>query len=294
MRRLEAAEAARSCCRPWPGGARWSWRATRSATCRGFAFVPDPLAEGEEKKLRVAGTRRALREEMRAASRSAGGASGRGARADPRTSVVLGTAFRSARAPSRQDGAPAASTGSRQRISATRPQRERLRSRLQAVRRGAGAGRRSRPLLAAEAGAQRSAGLRGPCSGWSISGLFRARRRCSPELREEMKALIGVRAGRYALFMPALLKQRGSRDARTALVASGRGCRFPNRSRRLRVPGPPPGWPPGVRRSDGLDHQAGPVLLRIDVAERISAELRLGRPVEVRWRCRPIWRHASR
>ena len=63
-----------------------------------------------------------------------------------------------------------------------------------------------------------------------------------------------------------------SRDARTALVASGRGAGsrpLPTGSVSL---APPPGWPPGFAEAMGWI-TTGPVLLRIDVAERISAEL---------------------
>ena len=103
-----------------------------------------------------------------------------------------------------------------------------------------------------------------------------------PALRGRLKAL-GVRAGRHALFVPALLKPRAA-AMRALLWALRRGVAVPE----LPAPGlvslaPPPGWPDGCAAAMGW-LAAGPVLLRLDVAERVAAELAFAarsRPVPV-------------
>jgi ATP-dependent RNA helicase SUPV3L1/SUV3 len=92
------------------------------------------------------------------------------------------------------------------------------------------------------------------------------------ELRGRLKAL-GVRAGRHALFMPAVLKPRVA-ACRAALWALSRGVPVPS----VAAPGlvslaePPADWPEGFAPAMGWV-AAGPVLLRLDVAERVAAEL---------------------
>ncbi len=91
----------------------------------------------------------------------------------------------------------------------------------------------------------------------------------SPLLRGRLKT-IGVRAGRFALFMPALLKPRASALRAVLLAVHGGGAP-------LVVP------PPGQvsRALQGADNRlvslgfyaAGPYLLRLDVAERMAADL---------------------
>lgn len=86
-----------------------------------------------------------------------------------------------------------------------------------------------------------------------------------------MKA-IGVRAGRFALFIPALLKPRAA-AMRALLWCIAHNVPTP--------PPPPPGlvslpagteWPDGFAIALGwID--AGPSLIRLDVAERVAAEL---------------------
>jgi ATP-dependent RNA helicase SUPV3L1/SUV3 len=87
-----------------------------------------------------------------------------------------------------------------------------------------------------------------------------------------LKAL-GVRAGRFALFMPAVLKPRIALR-RAALWALARGVPVPT----LPAPGlvslaePPADWPDGFAAAMGWI-AAGPALLRLDIAERVAAEL---------------------
>ena len=92
----------------------------------------------------------------------------------------------------------------------------------------------------------------------------------APALRAQLK-LIGVRAGRFALFLPALLKPRPA-AMRARLWALYHGLELPA----LPAPGlvslPPQDWPPGFAAIAGW-LEAGPILLRLDVAERVAGEL---------------------
>ncbi len=92
-----------------------------------------------------------------------------------------------------------------------------------------------------------------------------------PALRDKLKSL-GVRAGRFALFVPDLLKPRSALCARS----SGRS------SAASRCPTcPRPAWSACLAGEDAGTAcsaasgwvQAGPVLLRLDIAERVAAEL---------------------
>ncbi len=91
------------------------------------------------------------------------------------------------------------------------------------------------------------------------------------EIRRALKT-VGVTAGRFALFLPALLKPRAAM-MRARLWALGRGLPMPETP----APGavsmtPPPAWPTGFAEAMGwLD--AGPHLIRLDIAERVAAEL---------------------
>jgi ATP-dependent RNA helicase SUPV3L1/SUV3 len=92
------------------------------------------------------------------------------------------------------------------------------------------------------------------------------------DLRGRLKGL-GVRAGRHALFMPAVLKPRVA-IRRAALWALAHGVPVPS----LAAPGlvslaeAPADWPDGYAAAMGWV-AAGPVLLRLDIAERVAAEL---------------------
>ena len=118
---------------------------------------------------------------------------------------------------------------------------------------------------------RRRPGLRGPLHRLSEAlGVVAGRQatRC-PALRGRLKAL-GVGAGRFALFMPALLKPRAAAMRARLWGAVARRGRARCRRRRSRCV--PADWPAGFANAMGWV-DAGPVLLRLDVAERVAAEL---------------------
>jgi ATP-dependent RNA helicase SUPV3L1/SUV3 len=130
------------------------------------------------------------------------------------------------------------------------------------------------PLIEAEAKAAEDAELRGH--------LFRLReflgllpggteREINPELRGKLKA-IGVRAGRFALYIPEMLKPRpmALRAQLWALKANSAVPTLPGGGLVSIVP--PREWPRGFAATMGWV-QAGPALVRLDVAERIAGEL---------------------
>jgi ATP-dependent RNA helicase SUPV3L1/SUV3 len=237
----------------------------------GFAFIPDPSAVGDEKKLVQRAARRALREEM------------------PRRVLKLETAPDTALVWTEQhrltwDGAIVARLVRGE--SALRPrvqmldsefldgsQRERLRQRLQRF-----VDDRIRtdlaPLFKAADTASASGALRGPLHRLSealgvVAGT--AQETVAPDLRGQLKAM-GVRAGRFALFMPTLLKPQAL-AMRARLWSLYQGVAVPD----LPAPGlvslgQQPDWPAGFAEAMGW-LQAGPVLLRLDIAERVAREL---------------------
>ena len=237
----------------------------------GFGFIPDPLAVGDERRLVLRAARRALRDEM--------------PRRVARLEAVADAEL--AWLPSQHiawEGTPVARL--RPGATALRPQvevldsefldgpsRERVRARMQ---RYVDAEVRDTlaPLLAVAAAGDRDPSLRGPLHrlveeiGVVVGG---SEVDLAPASRSRLKAL-GIRAGRHALFMPAALKPRAS-ARRAALWALARGMKLPE----LPKPGlvslrEPPDWPPGFAAAMGWV-AAGPVLLRLDVVERIAAEL---------------------
>jgi ATP-dependent RNA helicase SUPV3L1/SUV3 len=163
------------------------------------------------------------------------------------------------------------------------PQRERVRLRLQRFL-DQHIHDALTPLFAAAAMAERHGALRGPLHRL-IEGLGvvpgATEADVEPTLRARLKAL-DVRAGRFALFLPALLKPR-ARQVRALLWALQHNTGVPEL--------PPPSvvslssnpWPIGFAAAIGWV-KAGPVLLRLDIAERIAAELAFaarGKPVPV-------------
>ncbi|MBV8591303.1 MAG: DNA helicase [Acetobacteraceae bacterium] len=236
----------------------------------GFRFVPDPIAEGEQKRLVLRAARRALRQEV------------------PRRVAALEAAPDSSFdfAPEQRitwQGAPVARL--RPGPAAIRPlvevlesefldgpMRERVRVRLQLwadelIRRDL------RPLLQAAEHADHAADLRGPLHRLveHLGVVPGPADMITATARARLK-LLGVRAGRYALFVPDLLKPRAM-ALRARLWALRHGLAVPD----LPSPGlvslpAGPDWPPGFAADLGW-LEAGPVLLRLDVAERAGAEL---------------------
>ncbi len=237
----------------------------------GFHFLPDPLAEGQERRMVLRAARRALLNWM------------------PRRIAELEAAPDAALAWTADhkvtwDGVPVARL--RPGAGMLRPHvevrdseyldgpgRERIRRRLHAWLSQVIAADLA-PLFAAEAAAEGNAALRGPVhriieAGGVVPGATEDS--IPAALRGPLKAL-GVRAGRFALFLPAVLKPRAV-ATRAALWALQTGVATPQ----LPAPGlvslsAPSEWPPGFAAAMGWV-PAGPVMLRLDVAERVAAEL---------------------
>jgi ATP-dependent RNA helicase SUPV3L1/SUV3 len=245
----------------------------------GFAFRPDPLSEGEGRKLVLRAARRALRVEipLRVARLEAA--------EDSCFALLAGQHVA-------WDGAVVARL--RPGPSVLRPllevrdsefldgaQRERVRLRLQrfldATLRGTLA-----PLFAVASSGD--AALRGPLhrlvESMGVLAQNDAEASVPAALRAKLKAL-GVRVGRIAMFIPAMLKPQAT-GLRAALWTLRRGLPPPA----LPSPGavaiaPPADWPDGFAEAMGWV-DVGPVLLRLDIAERIAGELAWAA------RCRPI------
>jgi ATP-dependent RNA helicase SUPV3L1/SUV3 len=238
----------------------------------GFGFVPDPAAIGDEKKLVLRAARRALRAEM------------------PRRVGVVETAADDSFALTQDhrltwDGVPIArlapgATPLRPTVRVLDSEfldgaeRERIRKRLQAwLDRRIGAD--LAPLFAAEAAARASPMLRGPLHRLTeslgvIPGLDEET--LAPAVRAALRAL-GVRSGRFALFMPALLKPRAN-ALRMLLWALFRGIgttALPDAAL-VSVPADQTAWPSGFAAAAGWV-EAGPILLRLDIAEKVAGEL---------------------
>lgn len=238
---------------------------------RGFVFKPDPDTEGESRKLILRAARRALREEI------------------PRRVVALETASDTSLRLTDDhrilwDDEPVG----RLEIgtSATRPlarvldsefldgaQRERLRARLQ---RFVDARVRTdlAPLFDAVEAAAGHPDLRGALHRLSeaLGVIHQASDDDVPAEKRGRLRAVGVRAGRLALFLPTILKPRPT-AMRARLWAVRAGVAVPA----LPNPGAisltaPSDWPAGFAAAMGWV-EAGPVLIRLDIAERIAGEL---------------------
>ncbi len=237
----------------------------------GFGFVPDPNSAGDERRLVLRAARRALHAEM--PLRLA------------RLEAAPDTAF--ALLPNQRiewEGAPvarlrpgAAPLTPQVEVETSEfldgPQRERVRQRLQRMIDARIVGTLA-PLATAAAGVARDPALRGALheleQALGVAPAL-AGPPLAPALRGRLKQL-GVRAGRLALFLPALLKPRPA-ALRAQLWALWNGITVPSLPAAGLVAIPPPtDWPEDFARTLGWV-AAGPVLLRLDVAERVAAEL---------------------
>ncbi|HEX3346930.1 MAG TPA: DNA helicase, partial [Acetobacteraceae bacterium] len=237
----------------------------------GFTFIPDPLAEGDERKLVMRAARRALREEIpRRVARLESAPDG--ALALLPTLRVAWEDIPIARLrPGPSTARPLVEVMESEFLDGAK--RERVRARLQRFVDGQ-TREALAPLFAAVAAADADPAIRGHVhrllEGLGVAaGATEAE--IPPALRGRMKPL-GVRAGRFALFMPALLKPRVA-TMRAALWSLRHGVAAPA----LPAPGlvslpVPVDWPDGFAAALGWV-EAGPVLLRLDVAERVTAEL---------------------
>ncbi|MBV9654927.1 MAG: DNA helicase [Acetobacteraceae bacterium] len=237
----------------------------------GFSFFPDPRAKGDERKLVLRAARRALGKEiarrvgvLEAAPDEAFGF------ADETLSLTWDDV------PVARLGPGANALGLRADVLHSDfldgPQRERVRVRLQQFL-DAQVGRALAPLLEAGAASERSPALRGLMHRLKEGlGVLWGEPPVPGALRASLKAL-NVRVGTAAVFMPELLKPR-------AFVMRAR--LWAVRHRLPALPSLPPGgavsltppadWPPGFAQAMGWA-EAGPVLIRLDIAERIGAGL---------------------
>ncbi len=235
----------------------------------GFGFVPDPLAEGEEKKLVLRAARRALRAEMprRVAAVEAAADAAFALTGDHRL-LWDGVAIARLR-PGSSRLAPRVEVSDSEFLDGA--QRERLRMRLQAFV-DAAISVEFVPLFNAIRLAGGDPALRGPVHRLGEAlGFLPAEDEIAPELRARLKA-IGVRAGRYALFLPAMLKP-GPAAMRARLLALAQGVAMPVLPPPGKVSLPlAPDWPGGMAAALGW-LEVGPGLLRVDIAEKVAAEL---------------------
>ena len=247
----------------------------------GFAFLPDPITEGPERRLVLRAARRALHAHMPgrvlALERAGDGAF---AWTAAHRLTWDGVAIARVR-PGAAFLQPVIEVMDSEYLDA--PGRERVRVRLEGWLRGR-IGVALAPLFAAERAAAATPALRGPLhriveAGGVVAGATEAD--VAAELRARLKDL-GVRAGRYALFIPEMLKP-GAMAMRAALWAVRERVPTPS----LPHPGlvsivrpdgvkqgglAPGGWPSGFGAAMGWV-EAGPVLVRLDIAERVRAEL---------------------
>jgi ATP-dependent RNA helicase SUPV3L1/SUV3 len=259
----------------------------------GFLFQPrDEGATEEERRLVLRAARRALREEMprRVAALETAADDAFALTGDHRvtwaaTPGAVGGDLPAEVArlrPGPEPSKPAAEVLPSEFLDGA--QRERVRARIAKwvegqIARDLGA------IAAVEAKAEADGALRGPAFllrehlGIAPGG---TEREIPPDVRQKLKG-IGIRAGRFALFVPEALKPRAM-ALRAQIWALIRDIPVPT----LPPPGlvalslrpvpegevPPPHmlWPSGFAEAMGW-LPAGPVLLRLDVAERIAAEL---------------------
>ncbi len=236
----------------------------------GFRFLPDPGTQGAEKRLVQRAARRALYQEMprRIAALEAAPDSAFALTADH--GILWNGAAVARLRPGASFLRPAVEVADSEFLDG--PQRERVRLRLQAWI-GQQVNTALAPLFAAEAKAESEAALRGVLhrlveAGGVVPGATDAE--IPPALRARLRA-IGVRAGRFALAIPDLLKPRPA-AWRAALWAV-----------RARQPTPALPDPGRVSVAAGTDIEpaltalgwvpAGPVLIRPDIAERVAGEL---------------------
>jgi ATP-dependent RNA helicase SUPV3L1/SUV3 len=236
----------------------------------GLRFIPDPAAEGEERKLVLRAARRALRDEMpRRVSRLEAAPDAAFALTPDHALTWEDVAVARLR-PGPAAVRPLVEVMDSEFLDG--PARERVRLRAQRwiddqVR------AELRPLLGAVASADPDAELRGRLH-LLVEGLGVAPGEASDDdraLRGRLKA-VGAKQGRFALFVPALLKPRAA-----ALRAQLWALRHRLPTPEPLAPGlvsapPPPAWPEGFAEAMGWV-AAGPALLRLDVAELVAAEL---------------------
>ena len=237
----------------------------------GFAFVPDPITEGPERRMVLRAARRALHAHIPARVDALEQAGDEALSWRPDHRVVWNGAVIARLRPGASLLQPTVEVLESEYLDA--PGRERVRARLETWLRTQVVADLA-PLFAASAEAASFPELRGPMhrileAGGVVIGATEAE--IAAPLRARLKQ-IGVRAGRYALFLPAVLKPRAT-AMRAALWALRQRVPTPA----LPHPGlvsmsPPDVWPEGFAAAMGWI-AAGPALVRLDIAERVRAEL---------------------
>ena len=237
----------------------------------GFSFLPDPDTQGEERKLVLRAARRALREEMPRRVAALEAAPDAGFELAPDHAVLWDGVPVARLTPGMNVLRPVARVLDSEFLDGA--QRERLRVRLQRFvdeRVHADLA----PLFRAIEAGERIPGSRGLLHrlGESLGLIPNAdRETISAELRGRLRSA-GVRAGRLALFMPALLKPRAA-AMRARLWALQHGDALPELPAAGLVSLAAPGdWPSGFAAAMGWV-EVGPMLLRLDVAEQAAGEL---------------------
>ena len=271
MRRLEAAEDGEELLSAVTAGGEVVVEGHPVGHIAGFAFLPERLLEGAETKLLQRAARRALREEM------------------PRRVSILEKAsdiefMLTPEHTINWHGAPVARLKPGAALSKPNVEvldsefldgaaRERVRVRL-AFYMDTIIARDLAPLFRAVEAAAGDAALRGPLhrlleAGGVVPGATETS--VPPAIRQKLKGL-GVRAGRFALFVPDMLRPK-SALMRARLWAIQRRVPLPDL--------PAPGLVSVARAGEEADGvlgslgwlPAGPVFLRLDIAEKVAAEL---------------------
>ncbi len=235
----------------------------------GFLFHPDPATEGPERRLVLRAARRALQAWMPRRVRALeAAADGSFAWTAEHRLTWEGAAVARLR-PGASLVRPAVEVLDSEYLDG--PSRERVRVRLQRFVTEQ-IERELAPLFAAERLAADKADLRGLVHRVvEAGGVLPGATEVSGAVRGAVKQL-GLRAGRFALFLPALLKPQAA-SVRAALLALRAGVATPV----LPAPGlvslqVAPEWPAGFAAALGWV-AAGPALIRLDIAERVAAEL---------------------
>ncbi len=250
----------------------------------GFLFHPDATAETEEeRKLVLRAARRALREEIPRRVAGLEMAKDDVFSLSPNHRVLWEGHEVARLRPGSEPGKPQIEVLASEFLDGA--QRERVRARLAKWIEGILA-KELAAIAAVEAKAEADNTLRGPAfllreqlglAPGNTDGTV------TPELRQKLKA-IGIRAGRYALFLPEALKPRAmalraqlwalSRNIETPALPNAGLVALQLREAREGEENPPPpvGWPAGFAETIGW-LPAGSVLIRLDVAERIAGEL---------------------
>jgi ATP-dependent RNA helicase SUPV3L1/SUV3 len=232
----------------------------------GFSFVPDPAAVGDEKRLVLRAARRALRQEMPRRVEALAGAADDAFTLGADGRLVWGGGAVARLRPGKTVLRPLVEVCDSEHLDGAA--RERVRARLQAFVTAAIEAELAGVLRLAE---EADPALRGPLHQLTEAGGVAAPLELSPQDRTRLKAL-DVRAGRFGLFSPVALKPRAMALRAMLWAVANRLPTPPLPGPGMVSTAPLAGWPPGFAAAMGW-FEAGPVHLRLDIAERVAAEL---------------------